>query len=68
MEKRRTHTVLPKALVAVKRAALKQALGAWKAADHPELKGGVNRYVRKLRRESDDRFKRVTGRAGRSSI
>jgi metal-responsive CopG/Arc/MetJ family transcriptional regulator len=43
-------------------AALKQALGAWKAEDHPELKGGVDRYVRKLRRESDDRFKRVTGR------
>lgn len=43
-------------------AALKQTLGAWKAEDHPELKGGVDRYVRKLRQESDDRFKRVTGR------
>ena len=39
--------------------ALKAAAGAWKDRDHPELKGGSEQWVRKLRRETESRFKRV---------
>ncbi len=39
-------------------AALKAAAGAWSKADHPELKNGVEAYVRGLRRESEVRFKK----------
>ena len=42
--------------------ALKAAQGAWKDADHPELKQGSARWVRKLRQESERRFKRETAR------
>jgi len=34
----------------------------WKEKDHPELKQGAAKYVRKLRREYERRFKRVTAR------
>ena len=34
----------------------------WNQKDHPELKQGAARYVRKLRREYDQRFKKVTTR------
>ena len=34
----------------------------WKDKDHPELKGGAAKYVRKLRREYEQRFKKVTAR------
>ena len=34
----------------------------WKKKDHPELKQGAAKYVRKLRREYEQRFKKVTGR------
>jgi hypothetical protein len=37
-------------------------LVTWKDKDHPELKQGAAKYVRKLRREYDQRFKKVTGR------
>ena len=37
-------------------AALKTAAGAWSKAGHPELKNGVERHVRELRRESEVRF------------
>jgi hypothetical protein len=40
--------------------ALKAAAGAWKDRDHPELKDGSEKWVRKLRRESEGRFNRVT--------
>ena len=43
--------------------ALEQAVGAWKIKDHPELKGGSAAWVRKLRRESEKRFRRVARRA-----
>ena len=43
-------------------AALKAAAGAWKDEDHPELKSGAAAWVRKLRRESERRFKKVTNR------
>jgi hypothetical protein len=34
----------------------------WKDKDHPELKQGAAKYVKKLRREYDQRFKKVTSR------
>lgn len=40
-------------------AALEAAAGSWKAEDHPELKHGAAKWVRKLRGEYDRR-KRVT--------
>jgi len=42
--------------------ALKAAAGAWKDKDHPELKKGSASWVRKMRQESERRFKRVTAR------
>jgi hypothetical protein len=42
--------------------ALKAAAGAWKDKDHPELKQGSAKWVRKLRQETERRFKRVTAR------
>jgi Arc/MetJ-type ribon-helix-helix transcriptional regulator len=43
-------------------AALKAAAGAWKDKDHPELKQGSAKWVRKLRQENEQRFKKVTAR------
>jgi Arc/MetJ-type ribon-helix-helix transcriptional regulator len=43
-------------------AALKGAAGAWKDKDHPELKQGAAKWVRKLRQESERRSKKVTAR------
>ena len=43
-------------------AALKAAAGAWKDEDHPELKQGSVKWVRKLRQETEGRFKRETRR------
>jgi len=43
-------------------AALKAAAGAWKDEDHPELKQGSAKWVRKLRLESERRFRKVTAR------
>ena len=37
-------------------------LVAWNEKNHPELKQGAAKYVRKLRREYDQRFKKVTAR------
>jgi hypothetical protein len=34
----------------------------WKDKDHPELKQGAARWVRKLRREAEQRFKKLTAR------
>jgi len=42
--------------------ALKAAAGAWKDKDHPELKQGAAKWVRKLRQETERRFKRATAR------
>lgn len=42
--------------------ALKTVRGAWKDGDHAELKGGAAKWVRHLRHESDQRFKRVIAR------
>lgn len=42
--------------------ALKAAAGAWKDKDHPELKQGAAKWVKKLRQENERRFKKVTTR------
>jgi hypothetical protein len=42
--------------------ALESAAGAWKDKDHPELKQGAARWVKKLRREYDQRFEKVATR------
>ena len=36
------------------------ALVPWKDQDHPELKQGAAKWVRKLRQETEQRFKTVT--------
>ena len=42
--------------------ALEAAAGAWKDKDHPELKQGSEKWVRKMRQEGERRFKKVTAR------
>ncbi|HZT31081.1 MAG TPA: hypothetical protein VFA33_14430 [Bryobacteraceae bacterium] len=41
-------------------AALDAAAGAWKDKDHPELKEGAARWVRKLRRENERRVRKAS--------
>jgi len=41
-------------------AALDAVAGAWKDKDHPELKQGAAQWIRKLRRENERRFRKVT--------
>lgn len=36
------------------------SFGAWKDSQHPELKDGVNEYVRNLRKERRERIKNRT--------
>ena len=40
-------------------AALRAAPGTWKDNDHPELKQGSAEWVRKMRQEREERFKKV---------
>jgi len=40
--------------------ALKAAAGAWKDKNHPELKRGSARWVRKMRQNAERRFKKAT--------
>ena len=42
--------------------ALDEAAGVWKDKDHPELKQGAAKWVKKLRRESERRFRKVSAR------
>ena len=42
--------------------ALEAAAGSWKDKDHPELRQGAASWVRKLRREYERRFEKVTAR------
>jgi hypothetical protein len=42
--------------------ALESAAGSWKDQDHPELKQGAAKWVKKLRQEYDQRFEKVTSR------
>ena len=43
-------------------AAIKAAAGAWKDKDHPELKQGAAKWVAKMRRQDERRFKKITAR------
>jgi Arc/MetJ-type ribon-helix-helix transcriptional regulator len=45
-------------LIARQREALRKAAGSWNDKDHPELKEGASTWVKKLRRESEVRFKK----------
>ena len=45
-------------LIARQTKALRQAVGTWKNKDHPEMKDGSSAWVRKLRQESESRFKK----------
>jgi hypothetical protein len=42
--------------------ALEAAVGSWKDRDHPELKEGAAKWVRKLRRDYDRRPAKVSTR------
>jgi hypothetical protein len=42
--------------------ALGAAAGSWKDEDHPELRQRAAKWVKKLRREYDRRFEKVTSR------
>jgi hypothetical protein len=42
--------------------ALDDVAGVWKDKDHPELRQGAARWVKKIRQESERRFRRVTAR------
>jgi len=42
--------------------ALESTAGSWKDEDHPELKEGAAKWVKKLRQEYDQRFEKVTRR------
>jgi hypothetical protein len=41
---------------------LREATGAWKDADHPELKGGAARWVARMRKEGEKRSPRTERR------
>ena len=45
--------------------ALDRAAGSWKDKDYPHLKHGAARWVRKMRRESETRFRRLFPRRRR---
>jgi hypothetical protein len=42
--------------------ALESAAGSWTDKDHPELKQGASKWVKKLREEYDQRFEKVASR------
>jgi hypothetical protein len=42
--------------------ALESATGSWKDKDHPELREGAAKWVKKLRREYGQRLEKVTSR------
>ena len=39
--------------------AVKETAGAWKDKDHPELKEGIDKWVRSLREEDEKRLKEI---------
>jgi hypothetical protein len=44
------------------REALREAAGAWKAEDHPELKQGAASWIRQIRSLDDRRFEELEQR------
>ena len=54
---------MPKKITSLRQiAALDAVKGAWKDSDHPELKHGSVKWVKKLRQENERRFEKVTTR------
>ena len=53
-----TDAVRKELLLVRQRDAVRRAAGSWKDKNHPELKNGSLAWVRKLRRESEVRFKK----------
>jgi Arc/MetJ-type ribon-helix-helix transcriptional regulator len=53
-----TEAVKQALLIARQKQALRQAVGSWKDKDHPELKAGTSAWTKKLRHESEVRFKK----------
>jgi metal-responsive CopG/Arc/MetJ family transcriptional regulator len=52
-----TDAVRKELLLVRQREGLRSAAGSWKDKDHSELKTGTRAWVKKLRRESEARFK-----------
>jgi hypothetical protein len=44
------------------RQALREAAGAWKSEDHPELAGGVDAWIREIRSLDSRRFEELERR------
>ena len=40
-------------------SALERVAGTWKDKDHPELKAGAGRWVKELRKESEERLRKT---------
>jgi metal-responsive CopG/Arc/MetJ family transcriptional regulator len=53
-----TEAVRKELMLVRQREALRLAVGSWKDKDHPELKDGAQVWVKKLRRESEARFRK----------
>jgi metal-responsive CopG/Arc/MetJ family transcriptional regulator len=53
-----TDAVRKELLLVRQREALRMAASSWKDKDHPELKNGTRAWVKKLRQESEARFKK----------
>jgi hypothetical protein len=53
-----TDAVRKKLLLVRQWEALRMATGSWKDKDHPELRNGTRAWVKKLRQESEARFRK----------
>jgi len=53
-----TDAVRKELLLVRQRDALRLATGSWKDRNHPELRNGTRAWVKKLRQESEVRFKK----------
>lgn len=48
-------------LLRIRQLKALEQISPWNEKDHPELKRGAAQWVKKLRRESERRFQRMTG-------
>jgi hypothetical protein len=53
-----TDAVRKELLLVRQRAAVRHTAGSWKDRDHPEFKNGTRTWIKRLRRESEVRFKK----------
>jgi hypothetical protein len=56
-----TDAVRKELLLVRQRDAIRRAAGSWKDRNHPELKNGTGPWLKKLRHESEVRFKKQFG-------